>query len=175
MTWAILITCLGLGGFLGFVSTRPNRFRIERGAVIAAPPETIRPLIEDFRRWPEWSPWEKLDPELKRDLSGPDKGKGAVYAWSGAGKAGQGRMEILEAGPAATVIALDFIKPFKASNLTRFEYRPEGGSTYLVWSMEGDQPFMGKLMGVVFNIDKLVGKDFEAGLLALKAAAEAQV
>ena len=163
---------VALGGFLAFVGAKPNTFQLQRSALIAAPAEEIRPLIEDFRRWPQWSPWEKLDPELKRNHSGADQGVGAVYAWEGNGKAGAGRMEITGSAPEATTIALDFLKPFKASNIAEFVYTPEAGGTRLTWVMRGPQPFIGKLMHTLFNMDKLVGKDFESGLAALKAAAE---
>lgn len=173
MIVGLLVVVAALAAFLAYVAGKPNSFQLERSIVINAPAAKVRPLIEDFRRWTVWSPWEKLDPALKRTYSGAEQGVGAVYAWEGNGKAGAGRMEITGSTPEQTVVALDFLKPFKASNITEFSYLPEGGSTRLSWLMRGPQPFVGKLMHTVFNMDKLVGKDFEAGLAALKTAAEA--
>lgn len=154
-------------------TTRPNTFRIERSARINATPEKVFPLLVDFHRWPEWSPWEKLDPNMKRTHAGPISGVGASYAWEGNSKAGQGRMEITSATPPnRLVIALDFIKPFEGHNTTTFTLTPSGSSTGLSWVMEGQNRFMGKVMGLFMNMDKLIGKDFEAGLARIKAVAE---
>lgn len=152
---------------------KPDVFHVERTATINAPPEKIYPLIEDFRRWPQWSPWEQLDPAMKRTLSGPASGKGAVYEWSGNSKAGQGCMEIVAAEPAMHVgIQLDFIKPFKAHNMTDFRLQPQAEGTQVTWSMNGPNTFVGKLMSVFLDMDQRVGKDFATGLANMKTAAE---
>ncbi|MGH8804491.1 MAG: SRPBCC family protein [Polaromonas sp.] len=169
---AIIIGAL-LAGLLIFAATTPDTFRVQRQASIKAPPEKIFPLINDFHQWGAWSPYEKLDPAMKRTYSGADLGKGAVYAWDGTGKAGAGRMEILEASPASKVaIQLDFIKPFEARNTAEFTLQAQGDSTSVTWAMYGPSPYIAKLMGVFFNMDSMIGKDFEAGLVNLKTAAE---
>jgi hypothetical protein len=161
-----------IAGVLGIAARRPDTFRMQRSAVIDAPPEKILALIDDFRRWADWSPWEKLDPEMKRTFSGAASGRGAAYAWEGNRKAGAGRMEITESSPQRIAIQLDFTRPFKASNVTTFALQPRGASTELTWAMEGPSPFINKVMGVIINLDKMIGKDFDAGLASLKALAE---
>jgi hypothetical protein len=157
---------------LVFAATRPGTFKVERAATIKAPPERILALIDDFRRWTVWSPWERLDPALKRSYSGPTSGPGAVYAWQGNSKVGQGRMEVLASSPSATKIKLDFIKPFEAHNIADFTLVPQGDSTTVSWAMHGPNSYLAKLMHLFFDMDKLVGGDFERGLANLKAAAE---
>jgi carbon monoxide dehydrogenase subunit G len=161
-----------LAGLLGFAATRPDTFRVQRSASIKAPPQKISALIDDFHNWSAWSPWEKLDPALQRTYSGPARGKGAVYAWEGNRKVGQGRMEILETSPSRTTIQLDFLKPFEAHNTAEFTLEPGGDSTNVIWAMHGKNAFIAKLMGVFLNMDRLIGKDFESGLANLKVAAE---
>jgi hypothetical protein len=151
---------------------KPDAFRIERSASMQAPPEKIHPHINDFHAWAAWSPWEKLDPNLKRTFNGPKSGKGAIYEWEGNKKVGQGRMEITDASPSQITIKLDFIKPFSANNTAEFTLAPEGAGTKVNWAMIGRQPFMFKVMSVFMSMDKMVGKDFEAGLANLKAIAE---
>lgn len=153
-------------------STRPNSFRVERSLRINAPPEKILPLINDFHQWGVWSPYEKLDPAMQRTYAGAASGRGAIYEWDGSGKAGKGRMEIVDALPARTLIKLDFFRPFTAQNMAAFTARPEGDATRLTWSMDGPAPFVTRLMGLFCNMDKLIGADFETGLVNLKAAAE---
>ena len=161
-------------GFLGFVATRPNSFRLERSAIVNAPAATIFPLIDDFHRWTAWSPFDKMDPDgtLKRNYGGAASGLGATYGWQGP-RTGVGAMEIVEADPGRRVlIKLDFLKPFEAHNHAEFTLTPEGGGTRVTWAMYGPQPFVAKLMSLVFNNEKMMGPVFEQGLADMKAAAE---
>lgn len=152
---------------------KPDTFRIQRAAVLNAPAEKIFPLIADFREWLNWSPWERRDPALKRTYSGAERGNGAIYAWDGNKNVGSGRMEILEANsPSKVVIKLDFLKPFEAHNTAEFTMLPQGGATNVIWVMHGPAPFMSKVMQVFMNMDRMIGKDFEAGLANLKVLSE---
>jgi Polyketide cyclase / dehydrase and lipid transport len=155
-------------------SAKPDTFRVQRSAVIAASPETIFPLIADFHKWGGWSPWEHRDPAMKRTFEGPASGVGAVYAWDGNRNVGAGRMEIIQATMSSKiVIKLDFIKPFEGHNIAEFALQPRGPSTEIVWNMHGPAPFLSKVMQLVMNMDKMIGKDFEVGLAGLKRLAEA--
>lgn len=162
-----------VAGVLGIAVRQPGTFRVQRSTVIDAPPRAIHPHIDDFRAWAGWSPYDKLDPEMKKTFSGAQKGPGAAYAWEGR-KAGVGRMEIVESSPERIVIQLDFVKPFKAHNTCTFTLRPRGSSTEATWAMDGASSFTSKVMSVFINMDALVGKDFAAGLASLKALAERQ-
>ena len=164
-----------VGGFLIYAATRPDSFRVERTATINAPPERIFPLINDFQRWGAWSPYEKKDPGMKRTMSGVPSGKGAVYEWDGNKEIGQGRMEIVESVPPSRVtLTLDFTRPFEAHNIVDFTLEPRGNSTQVTWAIHGPSPFISKVMSIVLNMDKMIGKDFEAGLAALKTVSEQQ-
>jgi hypothetical protein len=169
----IIVVVLALVGVLVAAATRPDEFSVQRSVSIRAPAEKIYPMIDDFRQWPAWSPWEHLDPTMKRTLSGASSGPGAVYAWDGSGKVGAGRMEIKEASaPSKIGIQLDFIRPFEGHNVTDFTLVPRGDATEVTWLMHGPSPFVSKVMGLFVNMDTMIGKDFEAGLANLKATAE---
>jgi uncharacterized protein YndB with AHSA1/START domain len=156
-----------------YAATLPNTFRVQRTATIKAQPEKIFALINDFHRWDSWSPWSKLDPNMKTIYEGPTNGNGAVYAWEGNDKIGKGRMEITETSPpSAIVIKLDFLKPFEAHNITEFTLITQGESTNITWVMYGPNSYMTKVMGIFFNMDKMIGSDFESGLANLKSIAE---
>lgn len=159
---------------LGYAATKPNTVRYARSTRINAPPEKIAALINDFKKWPVWSPWEKRDPELKRTFSGNSSGVGSVYAWEGNKNVGSGRMEILESTLKNIRIKLDFITPFKASNTADFTFTPQGSATDVDWVMTGENRFIGKVMSVFMDFDKMIGKDFEAGLAEMKTAAESK-
>ena len=169
----LVVIVVVVAALLGYAATRPDTFSVQRAASIKAPPEKIFPLIDDFHRWTVWSPWEKLDPDMKRTFSGSAAGKGAAYAWQGNSKVGEGRMEILDdPAPSKIVIKLDFIKPFEGHNITEFTLTPQGENTQVVWVMHGPAPFVSKLMGVFVSMDSMIGKDFETGLSNMKSAAE---
>ncbi len=152
---------------------RPDTFRVVRTATIHAPPERIFPLINDLQRWEAWSPYEKKDPAMDRAYSGPRSGKGAVYAFDGNSEVGMGRIEITDsAAPSSITMSLDLLKPLRAHNIVEFSLEPEGGGTVVTWAMEGPSPLLGKLVGLVFDMDRMIGGDFEAGLASLKTLAE---
>jgi uncharacterized protein YndB with AHSA1/START domain len=82
-------------------------------------------------------------------------------------------METLESvPPSKVVIKLDFMKPFEAHNTAEFTLTPAGDGTTVTWAMYGPQPYVSKVMGTVFNMDKMIGRDFETGLANLKVLAE---
>ena len=167
-----VLLAIAIAAALMVASAKPDTFRVQRSAVIAAAPQTIFPLIADFHRWAGWSPWEHRDPAMKRTFEGPASGVGAVYAWDGNRNVGAGRMEIVEAAPSRIVIKLDFIKPFEGHNIAEFALRPLTSATEIVWTMHGPAPLLSKIMQLVMNMDKMIGKDFEAGLAGMKRLAE---
>jgi len=174
MIESIVITVVVLfAALLIYAATRPDTFRVERSISIKALPEKIFPLINDFREWEPWSPWEKIDPAVKRSYSGAVNGESAIYEWSGNKNLGQGRMKIIESSPAAKVIIkIDFIKPFEAHNTIEFTLVTLGDATIVTQAMYGPCPYISKLMGIFFSMDKMVGRKYEEGLENLKALSE---
>lgn len=167
-----IVVAVLIASVLILAATKPDTFRVERSTSIKAPPEKVFAFINDFDRWSAWSPWEKKDPAMKRTF-GTKSGKGATYAWEGNKDVGQGRMEIAESVPPSRVtIKLDFVKPFEAHNIVSFTLEPKGDMTHVRWAMQGDTPYFAKIIHVFLDMDSMVGKDFEAGLVNLKAAAE---
>jgi hypothetical protein len=148
-------------------------FEVVRSTTIAAAPERVHGLIDDFHAWRAWSPWEDVDPNLHRDFSGPESGVGAHYAWEGNRKAGKGSMEIVSSTPERIGVRISFEKPMKATNDVAFELTPSGGTTTdVTWRMTGAPKGFAGLFTKVVSMDRLVGKDFEKGLAQLKVAAE---
>lgn len=168
-----LVLLVAIAVVLVLAAIKPDTFRVQRTASIKAPPEKIFPLINDFDNWGGWSPYEKKDPAMKRTRSGAANGKGAVYEWDGDKNVGKGRIEIADTSPPSKVkLTLDFARPFEAHNLVEFTLEPKGQSTSVTWAMHGPVPYMAKIAHVIFNMDRMVGQDFEAGLASLKALAE---
>ena len=147
-------------------------FEVVRMTTVGADPATVHGLIDDLRRWPAWSPWEDLDPDLTRSYTGADAGVGARYAWKGNRKAGEGSMEITASTLEEVEIALAFIKPFRSTSTVTFELLPTAAGTDVTWRMTGEQRGAAALFGKVVSMDKLIGKDLEKGLARLKGVAE---
>ena len=169
----VLVLTVGAGAVLAYAATSPDTLHVQRATRIAAPPEKIFAFINDFRRWGAWSPYEKIDPAMKRTFSGPASGKGAVYAFEGNSKVGAGRLEITDASaPAKVRLTLDMIKPIAGRNVIEFALEPQGGATNVLWTMHGRKPLIARLLAAFCSIDRMIGEQFEEGLANLKAAAE---
>ncbi len=173
ITTIVIVITLLVAGVLIFAATKPDVFRVERNAVIQAPPGKIFTLINDFNQWAAWSPWEKKDPRMKRTFSAITSGKGATYAWEGNKEVGKGGMEIIESIPPSKIrLRLDFETPFEAHNIVTFTLEPRGSDTQISWLMQGPVPYFAKILHVFINMDKMCGRDFEAGLANLGTLAE---
>ncbi len=155
---------------------RPADFRIERSISVTAPAALAFGQINDLRKWQEMSPYVKLDPVATYSFDGPTAGVGATMAWYGNSRLGVGRITITDSRPNELVrFRLEFEKPFTCTNTAEFTFKPTGGQTTVTWAMFGQHAFMGKVMGLVINMDKMIGREFEAGLANLKAIVEAAV
>jgi Polyketide cyclase / dehydrase and lipid transport len=173
MLTALIIVAIAIVAFFVFANSRPSTFSMVRSATLNASPEKVFAQINDFKNWANWSPWDKMDPSMQRSYTGPAAGKGAKYAWIGNKKVGEGSMEITRSVPASNMeLDLNFLKPFKANNVTEFTLEPQGAATKIKWEMRGNLNLMMKTMHLFMDMDKVVGKDFEAGLSNLKAIVE---
>ena len=168
---AVVIALL-LVAALAYAATKPDTFRVQRSTSIKAAPEKIFSLVNDLRSHGSWSPWEKKDPAMKRTYSGAASGKGAVYEWDGNKNIGQGRMEITDTSPSKVVFKMDFIKPFEAHNIAEIAMEPKGDVTNVTWAIYGPSPYVSKVMSLVCNIDKMIGREFDTGLANLKTITE---
>jgi len=160
--------------FIGTVVMQPSDFRITRTATISAPAPAVFAQVNDFHNWQAWSPWEKIDPALKRLYEGAPAGTGAIYSWAGNNQIGEGRMTITESRPSDLIrIKLEFLKPFAATHTAEFSFKPEGDKTAVTWSMNGENSFIAKGIGLFMNMDKMIGSQFEKGLAQMESVVEA--
>lgn len=167
-----VILAIAIVAILILAAMKPDTFVVQRSALINAPAETVYPLINDYKNWASWSPYEKIDPAMRRTYSGAPTGVGSIYQWEGNKNIGSGRMEILDSSPSRIDIKLDFMSPFEAHNMAEFTMKPEGNATNVTWTMRGPIPYKFKIMHVIMNMDKMVGGQFAEGLANMKAVAE---
>jgi Polyketide cyclase / dehydrase and lipid transport len=158
-----------------YVATRPSEFSVSRSASFAAPAPAVFAQVNELRKWRAWSPWARKDPQAKETFDGPAAGAGASMSWAGNNEVGEGRMTIVESRPAELVrFKLEFLKPFAATNSAEFAFKDEGGRTAVTWTMRGQNNFIGKAMCLLFDMDKMVGGDFEKGLAGIRQIVEAK-
>jgi hypothetical protein len=156
------------------IALQSSDFRVVRTATLSAPAQALFALVNDFREWEAWSPWERLDLGLRRTYDGAPAGSGAIYSWAGNNQVGEGRMTIMESHPNDLIrIKLEFFKPFAATHTAEFTFKPEGDRTRVTWSMFGEKNFLSKVIGLFMNMDKMIGDSFEQGLAQMESAAKA--
>jgi len=156
------------------IASRPADFRITRTGRMMAPVGVVFENVNDLHNWEAWSPWARMDPNAASTYSGAAAGPGAVMEWNGNNKVGAGRMTISDNRVNEVLhIKLEFFRPFKATNVAEFTFKPEGDQTVVTWTMSGKNNFMGKAFSLFMDCDKMVGGDFEKGLANLNAVTQA--
>jgi hypothetical protein len=159
--------------FVIIVALQPADYQVVRRATIAAPAAQVFAQVNDLHKFQDWSPWAKLDPDVKNTYEGPSAGTGAITRWTGNKKVGEGVMTITESRPNELIgMKLEFIKPFASTADVQFDFKPEGTGTAVTWIMSGKKNFMSKAFCLFMSMDKMVGGDFERGLANLKTLAE---
>ena len=171
---ALAVLAAILLAFAGGVAMQPADYRVARDAVIQAPATVVFRYVNDFHNWESWSPWAKLDPEAKVAFSGPAWGPGAVFAWSGNGKVGEGRMTLVESRAGERVrILVEFARPMAGETTSEFMFTDDRGRTAVTWSMHGRNGLMARAVCLFMDMDKMLGGDLEKGLARLKSVSEA--
>ena len=167
---------LALAIFLGVVAMRSADFRVERSATLAASPMALFAHVNDHRKFAVWNPFLKLDPNVKNTYSGPESGVGAVCSWDGNKDVGAGSCTIIESKPGELVRSrMDWKRPMEGVATVDFTFKPQGDKTVVTWAMYGKNGFMGKLVSLFIDCDKMVGPQFEKGLASLGEVAAAPV
>lgn len=164
---AVLIAVL-----LIYASTKPDNFHVERSVMIKAPADKIFPLINDLHKWDAWTPYNK-DSAMKKAFSGSESGQGAHYAWEGNKEVGKGEITLVATTPPNKLaFDLHMITPFEGRNKATFTLDAAGDTTKVTWSLDDKHNLMLKTMTIFMNMDNMIGKDFEVGLVRLKGIAE---
>jgi len=162
--------------FLLVVALQPSQFRVERSVTIAAPARMVFPQVDDLHRACVWSPWLKMDPNVKTAYDGPPAGVGASSTWAGNNQIGEGRQTIIESRANELVrIKLEFFKPMKGVSTAAFALKPDGNQTTVTWSIYGDKSFASKAFCLFISHEKMIGGPFEKGLANLKELVEREV
>jgi hypothetical protein len=175
----IVLTALGavvaaLAVILVTAAFRSPDFHVERSATLAASPKALFDQINDHHKFSVWNPFMKLDPNVKNTYSGPEAGVGAVCSWDGNSQIGAGSCTIIESKPGELVRSrMDWIRPMQGTSTVDFTFKPAGDKTVVTWAMYGKNNYMGKIVSLFLDCDKMCGPQFEQGLQDLGRVAAA--
>ncbi len=159
--------------FLAYVALQPADYEISREITINAPAEKIFPYLNNQKLAEQWGPWLETDPDAKMTYSGPDEGVGAKASWDGGKQLGTGSAMIVESVPNQKVgIRLEYVKPMGMTQDAQYLVTSQGAQSVVTWKVQGRNSFLGRMMCVFINMDKMVGGMFEKGLANLKTLAE---
>lgn len=173
----LLVLVAVVAVYCGYIATLPSSFSVTRSTTISAAPDAVFANVNNFRKWDDWSPWAKRDPNAKTNYDGPEEGKGAKFSWAGNSEIGKGKMEIEQSTPSELIkIRLDFEEPFPGTSYASFQFKPEGSNTEVTWTLSGDQSFSERFFTTLLGVDLevMIGKEYEIGLANLKRVVEGQ-
>ncbi|MBL4716316.1 MAG: SRPBCC family protein [Bacteroidia bacterium] len=150
----------------------PNSYHIERSLVINTSADVIFEEVNDLKKWPNWSPWEEKDPNMKKTWGEKTAGVGGSNEWESELE-GDGTMIIVESEPNTHIkTKLEFLD-WGSIAFGTWTFVEEDGNTNVTWAMDGDaEDIMSKYMALMF--DGMLGPDFEAGLAKLKEFCESK-
>lgn len=166
-----LVVVLVLFAVIGMLL--PRKVHLERSIDVAAPASVVFDLVDDLRRWPDWTPWNKeADPSLEFTFEG-DRGEGTSYSWKG-DEFGTGRLTITKSTPQQGVECEMYFNGEDLPSYSSIQLSPDGDVTTVVWTFDGDMGAspVGRYFGLM--MESLLGPDYEKGLSNLKTIAESE-
>lgn len=161
-----LVALLFVGGM--FLSPK---FSVTRTMQINAGPDKVYALVANPRHWKEWSVWNRRDPAMAIEYTGPESGTGAAWAWKSKSE-GDGKMTFTAAEPGKRVVYDLFFPDFGTTSTGELRFEAKTAGTEVTWVMNGDMGSNPLFRWMALFGDKMVGPDFEGGLANLKALAE---
>lgn len=151
---------------LGFFAK--SDYHIERSIEIRAPKALVFDQVRYFKNFKIWSPWDKLDPNMKYTITGNDGEPGATYQWSGNDDVGAGMQTIRQVTPDRIDLDLVFTEPFKSKSPVSYQLEEKGENVKVTWGFDVHFPFPINVWAMFTNINNAMGKDYERGLVNLK-------
>jgi uncharacterized protein YndB with AHSA1/START domain len=162
---AVVLLLVAVGFFI------PSAFKVERSAVIEAPPKKIYDLVVEPRQWAKWSVWNQRDPGMKITYKGPPFGMGSKWEWVSKTE-GTGSMEFTRVEPDRAVEYSLLFPEYNMRSTGAIRLEPAGSGTKVTWSNTGDVGGNPLKHYLTLTMDRMIGPDFAAGLANLKALAE---
>lgn len=168
LKFILLLLLILIIGFSIYVAVQPNDFNFKRSRTINAPVSLLYNEVNDFKNWPDFSPWIEQEPDANLSYGDVTSGENASYSWNGE-ILGEGSMTTLSTKEDESISQkINFIKPFEAESNIDWFFKPTDSGTVVTWEMKGKQDFMTKLFTTFAgSIESETGPAFERGLFKL--------
>ena len=161
-------------GVIAAAMLKSPDFRVERSITIAAPPEAVFVWFNSHKKFNEFNPWLKMDPEAKVEYAGPETGVGSISTWHGK-MTGKGKATITESKPNELIrLRMDWLEPMEGVSTVDYTFKAEGVKTNVTWAMYGkNEGLLAKVMSLVMDCESMCGPEFEKGLAGVAKLATA--
>ncbi len=168
----IVIVILLIIVIVGIIA--PKMYSVERSITIDSPKELVFNHIKYWRNWRNWSPWTANDPKMQVTIEGKDGEEGSIYKWIGDPKI-TGKGEMTNTGVKdyeELSYHLHFMEPWESESDGYVRVADADGGTKVSWGFYGETPIPWNIVMLFVSMDKMVGKDFEQGLVLMKELCE---
>ena len=153
----------------------PKELHVERSIVINAPHNVIHEQVSSLQKINEWSPWKDYDSEMKVRYEGKDGEVGSVSHWEGNEDVGKGSQEIISITEDKIETKVNFIEPWESKMVATYTLEQEEEGIKVTWGSDGENPYPLNVFSLFMNMDEMIGKDFEKGLVRLKEVSESRL
>jgi effector-binding domain-containing protein len=152
----------------------PASQKLEKSITINAPAPAVYDQLSKLENFNNWSVWGKQDSSAKYSITGTDGTVGAASSWRGNPDiSGEGKLEITALEPGRQIThSLHLAQPRKANGKSVFTLSENNGLTTVTWNFEMATPRPWNIFNLFYSMEKLMGHDFEKGLIALKEITE---
>lgn len=176
LKYILLLLLIVIIGLAIFIAVQPADYSFSRSRIIQAPQSLLFDKVNDYKNWPQFSPWFEQEPEAKITYKSITKGEGAGYGWNGE-ILGIGNMETLSSNLNTSINQkIEFIEPFTSGSDIRWTFKPVKTGTEVTWAMQGKKDFVSKAFTAFMgSIEKNTGPDFERGLFKLDSITRAEM
>jgi hypothetical protein len=167
-----ILSVLGIALIAGlFISKELN---YEKSIVINAPIDTVWENVNSLSDMDKWSPWNALDPNMKKEMTGVDGTIGAMQSWeSEVDEVGKGSQTIskIEA-PYLMETKLKFYDPYESDAFGYIKLVEEGVGTKVTWGFKSEMPYPFNVTKIFMNMEEMMDKEWNTGLNNLKNISE---
>ncbi len=146
-------------------------YKVQKSITVNKPKQEVFDYIKHLKNMDHYSPWAKIDPNMKKSYRGTDGTEGFVSAWSSTNKdVGVGEQEIEKIVEGESIdFKLRFFEPFKANDhgylLTN---AISANQTKVTWGFDGHMDYPANILIPLMKFEKMIGDDFAKGLNNLK-------
>ena len=147
----IILVVFAIGAII-LMALSPKKMVLSQTETMEAPPSVVYNIVNDFKKWEEWSPWLDVDPNMVSTYSEKSEGVGASYSWKGNKEVGEGSQSIVASVPNESISTTLTFNGSSGESKSNWAFETEGEKTKVTWDFEGaDTPFLFRPFNLFFK------------------------